>query len=121
MVESKSGRTFNEINGHSEKCAGFGPRYPNRLGAIQNEMGRPSRNQQRRWIFPDGLAPQRGSTGDEHAQHIGMNNYYRRSTMWYESQWFYARDQPKILGKPSKIADGIRTEPAATWDQKSRE
>jgi hypothetical protein len=31
MVESKSGRTFNEINAHSEYSAEFGPKCINRL------------------------------------------------------------------------------------------
>jgi hypothetical protein len=31
MVESKSGRTFNEINEYSEKSAEFGPKGINRL------------------------------------------------------------------------------------------
>jgi hypothetical protein len=33
MVESKSARTFNEINAHSEKSAEFSPKGINRLAA----------------------------------------------------------------------------------------
>jgi hypothetical protein len=33
-VESKSGRTFNEINAHSEKFAKFSPIPVNRLGRV---------------------------------------------------------------------------------------
>ena len=33
MVESKSGRTLNEINAHSEKSVEFGPKGINRLAA----------------------------------------------------------------------------------------